>query len=156
MAKAAVKAMADVITERATNRELFDAIKRKKARSKRTTANLGKSQVMSMAVVDERRKGLNEKQFKKEAYYLNAISFSIFDGVVPGSPKKYPKKSTQKKPTAPAKSVPGTIPALFFDLVRGTHNLRYSWIHRCIDEFWKNYGYVADFIKNNVKKRGFF
>jgi replicative DNA helicase len=43
MAKAAIKAMADVITERAINRELFKAIKRKKARLKRTTANLGKA-----------------------------------------------------------------------------------------------------------------
>ena len=46
-----------------------------------------------MAVVEERRKVLNKKQFKKEAYYLNAISFSIFDDVIPGSPqKKSPKK----------------------------------------------------------------
>jgi chlorite dismutase len=67
MAKAVIKAMADVITERATNRELFKAIKRKKARLKRTTANLGKAQVMSMAVVKERRKVLNEKLFKKES-----------------------------------------------------------------------------------------
>jgi hypothetical protein len=69
-----------------------------------------------MAIIKEHRKVLNEKQFKKEAYYLNAISFSIFDDVIPGSLKKSPKKSTQKKPTAPAKSVPGAIPALSFDL----------------------------------------
>jgi hypothetical protein len=43
MAKAVIKAMADVITEQATNRELFKAIKRKKARLKHTTANLGKA-----------------------------------------------------------------------------------------------------------------
>ena len=94
MAKAAIKAMADVITKQATNWELFKAIKHKKARLKRMTANLGKAQVISMAVVEERRKVLNKKQFKKEAYYLNAISFSIFDDVIPGSPKKSPKKST--------------------------------------------------------------
>ena len=118
MAKAAIKAMADVITERATSRELIEAIKRKKARGKRTTANLGKAQVMSIAIVEERRKVLNEKLFKKEAFYLNAISFSIFDDVIPGSPKKRsPKKSTQNKPAiAPAKSNPSTIPALSLDL----------------------------------------
>jgi hypothetical protein len=117
IAKAAIKAMADVITKRATNRELFKAIKRKKARSKRTTANLGKAQVMSMAVVEERRKVLNEKLFKKESQYLNAINFNIFDDVIPGSPqKKSPKKSTQKKPTASTKSIPYTIPALSLDL----------------------------------------
>jgi hypothetical protein len=33
MAKAAIKAMTDVITERATNQELFKAIKQKKARA---------------------------------------------------------------------------------------------------------------------------
>jgi hypothetical protein len=43
MAKATIKAMADVITKRAINRELFKAIKHKKARLKRTTANLGKA-----------------------------------------------------------------------------------------------------------------
>jgi hypothetical protein len=43
MAKAAIKAMADVITERAISRELMEAIKHKKARGKRTTANLGKA-----------------------------------------------------------------------------------------------------------------
>jgi hypothetical protein len=43
MAKAVIKAMADVITERATNRELFKAIKRKKACLKRIIANLGKA-----------------------------------------------------------------------------------------------------------------
>jgi arginine utilization protein RocB len=51
MAKAAIKAMADVITKRATNQELFKAIKRKKAHAQRTTANLGKAQVISMEVV---------------------------------------------------------------------------------------------------------
>jgi hypothetical protein len=112
MAKAAIKAMADVITERATNRELFKAIKRKKARSKRTIANLGKAQVMSMAVIKERRKVLNKKLFKKESQYLNTISFGIFDDVIRGSPKK----STQKKPTASAKPVPCVIPALSLDL----------------------------------------
>ena len=94
MAKAAIKAIIDIIIKQAINRELFKAIKRKKARLKRTTANLGKAQVMSIAVVEEYRKVLNKKQFKKEAYYLNAISFSIFDDVIPGSPKKSPKKST--------------------------------------------------------------
>jgi hypothetical protein len=43
MAKAAIKAMADVITERATNQELFKAIKRKKARLKHIITNLGKA-----------------------------------------------------------------------------------------------------------------
>ena len=43
MAKAAIKAMADVITKRAINQELFEAIKHKKARLKHTTANLGKA-----------------------------------------------------------------------------------------------------------------
>jgi hypothetical protein len=108
IAKAVIKAIADVITERAINRELFEAIKHKKARSKRTTANLGKAQVMSMAVVEERRKVLDEKRFKKEVVYLNAISFGIFDDVIPSSPKKRsPKKSTQKKSaTTPTESVP--------------------------------------------------
>lgn len=41
--KAAIKAIADVITERAINRELFEAIKRKKARLKHMTANLKKA-----------------------------------------------------------------------------------------------------------------
>jgi hypothetical protein len=95
MAKAAIKAMADVITERAINRELFEAIKRKKACSKCTTANLGKAQVISIVVVEERRKVLDEKRFKKEVVYLNAISFSIFDDVIPSSLKKRSlKKST--------------------------------------------------------------
>jgi hypothetical protein len=35
--------MADIITERATNQELFKAIKHKKACLKYTTANLGKA-----------------------------------------------------------------------------------------------------------------
>jgi hypothetical protein len=43
MAKAAIKAIADIITKQATNRELFKAIKHKKARSKRTITNLGKA-----------------------------------------------------------------------------------------------------------------
>jgi hypothetical protein len=43
MAKAAIKAMADIITKQAINQELFKAIKRKKARLKRTIANLGKA-----------------------------------------------------------------------------------------------------------------
>jgi hypothetical protein len=112
MAKAAIKAIVDVITERATNQELFEAIKCKKACSKRIIANLGKAQVMSMVVVKERRKVLNEKLFKKESQYLNAISFSIFDDVIRGSPKK----STQKKPIASIKPVPCVILALSLDL----------------------------------------
>jgi hypothetical protein len=47
-----------------------------------------------MAVVKEYRKVLNKKQFKKEAYYLNAISFSIFNNVIPSLLKKSLKKST--------------------------------------------------------------
>jgi hypothetical protein len=43
IAKAVIKAMADVITKRVINRELFEAIKHKKARLKRMTANLGKA-----------------------------------------------------------------------------------------------------------------
>jgi hypothetical protein len=43
MAKAVIKAMADVIIERAINRELFKAIKHKKACLKHTIANLGKA-----------------------------------------------------------------------------------------------------------------
>jgi hypothetical protein len=43
MAKAAIKAMTDVITKQATNRELFKAIKRKKACLKRIIANLRKA-----------------------------------------------------------------------------------------------------------------
>jgi hypothetical protein len=50
---------------------------------------------MSMAIIKERRKVLNKKLFKKEAFYLNVISFGIFDDVIPGLPKKRsPKKST--------------------------------------------------------------
>ena len=59
--------MADVITKQAINRELFEAIKRKKAYLKHITANLGKAQVMSIAVVEERRKVLDKKRFKKES-----------------------------------------------------------------------------------------
>jgi len=33
------------------------------------------------------------------------------------------------------------------ELFRGTHNIRYSWIHRCISEIWIFYGYIAGFIK---------
>jgi replicative DNA helicase len=43
MAKAAIKAMADVITEQAISRELIETIKHKKAHGKHTTANLGKA-----------------------------------------------------------------------------------------------------------------
>jgi predicted nucleic acid-binding protein len=43
MAKAAIKAIVNVITEQVINRELFEAIKHKKARSKHTIANLGKA-----------------------------------------------------------------------------------------------------------------
>jgi replicative DNA helicase len=43
MAKAAIKAIVDIITERATSRELIEAIKRKKARGKRIIANLRKA-----------------------------------------------------------------------------------------------------------------
>jgi hypothetical protein len=43
IAKAAIKAMADVIIERAINQELFEAIKHKKARSQRIIANLRKA-----------------------------------------------------------------------------------------------------------------
>jgi hypothetical protein len=43
IAKAAIKAMVDIITKRATNQELFKAIKRKKARLKYIIANLGKA-----------------------------------------------------------------------------------------------------------------
>jgi hypothetical protein len=50
-----------------TNRELFQAIKRKKARLKRTIANLGKAQVISIVVVKEHRKVLNKKRFKKKS-----------------------------------------------------------------------------------------
>jgi hypothetical protein len=50
--------------------------------------------VISIIVIKERRKVLNKKWFKKEAYYLNAISFSIFDNIIPSSLKKSPKKST--------------------------------------------------------------
>jgi hypothetical protein len=45
------------------------------------------------------------------------------------------------------------------DLFRGTHNIRYSWIHRFIGEIWIFYGYIAGFIKLlkilNVKKLSF-
>jgi hypothetical protein len=118
IAKAAIKVMANVITKRATNRELFEAIKRKKARSKRTTANLGKAQVMSIAVVEERRKVLDKKRFKKKSQYLSVINFCIFDDVIPSSPqKKSPqKKSTQKKPAVPVLSIPYTILALSLNL----------------------------------------
>jgi hypothetical protein len=108
MAKATIKAITDVITKRATNQELFKAIKRKKARSKRTIANLGKAQVISMEVVMEQRKVLDKKRFKKEFQYLSAINFSIFDDIIPSSP--------QKKPIVSAKSVPCAIPALSLDL----------------------------------------
>ena len=67
MAKAAIKAMADIIIKRAINRELFEAIKHKKARLKHMIANLGKAQVISMAVVEEYRKVLDKKRFKKES-----------------------------------------------------------------------------------------
>jgi hypothetical protein len=111
MAKAIIKAMADIITKRAINRELFEAIKRKKAHSKRTIANLGKAQVISMAVVEERKKVLDKKRFKKESQYLMAINFYIFNNVIPGSPqKKSPKKPAQKKP------VPCAIMALSLNL----------------------------------------
>jgi hypothetical protein len=43
IAKTAIKAITDIITKQATNQELFKAIKYKKARLKRITANLGKA-----------------------------------------------------------------------------------------------------------------
>jgi hypothetical protein len=43
IAKAVIKAIADIITKRAINQELFEAIKQKKARAQRIIANLGKA-----------------------------------------------------------------------------------------------------------------
>jgi hypothetical protein len=43
IAKAMIKAIADIITKRAINQELFKAIKRKKAYLKRIIVNLGKA-----------------------------------------------------------------------------------------------------------------
>jgi hypothetical protein len=43
MARAVIKAFTNVIIERAINQELLEAIKRKKARVKRLTVNLGKA-----------------------------------------------------------------------------------------------------------------
>ena len=78
--KAAVKAMTDVITEQATSRELFEALVQKKSRIKRSQAKLGKAQVLSIEIVEERRRVFAEKQsikreklFVKESQYLTAI-----------------------------------------------------------------------------------
>jgi hypothetical protein len=43
IAKAAVKAITDVITEKATSRELLEALIQKKSRTKRSQAKLGKA-----------------------------------------------------------------------------------------------------------------
>jgi hypothetical protein len=43
IARAAIKAFTNVIIERAINQELLEAVKRKKARAKRLTVNLGKA-----------------------------------------------------------------------------------------------------------------
>jgi hypothetical protein len=41
---------------------------------------------MSIVVVEERRKVLDKKRFKKESQYLTAINFCIFNNVIPGLP----------------------------------------------------------------------
>ena len=55
--------------------------------------------MINITIIKERRKVLNKKLFKKEAFYLNAISFNIFDNVILNLLKKRSlKKSTQNKP----------------------------------------------------------
>jgi hypothetical protein len=61
VAKAAIKAMTNVITEKAISRELLRAIIQKKSHIKQSQANLGKAQVMSIEVVKERRRAFQEK-----------------------------------------------------------------------------------------------
>jgi hypothetical protein len=72
---------------------------------------------MSIAVIEERRKVLDEKRFK-ESQYLSAINFYIFDDVILSSPQKksLKKKSIPKKPAVSIKPVPYSIPALSLDL----------------------------------------
>ena len=123
--KAAVKAMTDVITEQATSRELFEALVQKKSRIKRSQAKLGKAQVLSIEIIEERRRVFAEKQsikreklFMKESQYLTAIQSCIFDDEIPSSPQRSPRKSPIKTRSTQRiiASVPSIIPSFSIDL----------------------------------------
>jgi hypothetical protein len=117
--------MTDVITEQATSRELFEALVQKKSRIKRSQAKLGKAQVLSIEIIEERRRVFAEKQsikreklFMKESQYLTAIQSCIFDDEIPSSPQRSPRKSPIKTRSTQRiiASVPSIIPSFSIDL----------------------------------------
>jgi hypothetical protein len=72
--------------------------------------------VISIKVVEERKRAYNEKRFLKDSQYLTVVQFCVFDDVIPCSPEKRPARA---RPVLPIKSttvLTSTIPPLSLDL----------------------------------------
>jgi hypothetical protein len=79
--------------------------------------------MISIEVVEERKRAYNEKRFLKDSQYLTAVQFYVFNDVIPCSPKKRPVRACPVLPIKSTTVLTSTIPSLSLNLTSTLNTL---------------------------------